>query len=75
MSAETRGVTPPSPRDVLLAAEAYGWPALQGDGVDIAQGAWAWRAAVTKDTALLIWETLHEADLEGDADDGEGGEE
>ena len=74
MSAETRRGTPPSPGDVLLAAEAYGWPALQGDGVDIARGAWAWRAAVTEDTALLIWGTLQEADLEGDADD-EGGEE
>jgi hypothetical protein len=66
MDAETHRVPPPSPGDVLLAAQAYGWPALQGDGVDIPPGAAAWRAAVTNATAALIWETLHEADLDGD---------
>ena len=37
-------------------------------GVDIAPGEEARRAAATEATALLVWETLHEADLEGDAE-------
>jgi hypothetical protein len=64
MSAETRrGVVAPSPQDVLLAAAALGYPALTGEAVDIAPGEEAWRAAVTKATALLVWETLQESDL------------
>jgi hypothetical protein len=74
VSAETRRVVAPSPGDVLWAAAAYGYPPLTGEGVDIAPGEAAWRAAVTEATALRVWETLQEADLEGDADD-EGGEE
>jgi hypothetical protein len=69
VSGGTSRVTPPSVGDVLLAARAYGWPALQGEGVDIAPGEAGWRAAVTPETALLVWETLHEADLVDDPDD------
>jgi hypothetical protein len=69
VSGGTSRVTPPSVGDVLLAARAYGWPAVQGDGVAIAPGEAGWRAAVTPETALLVWETLHEADLVDDPDD------
>jgi hypothetical protein len=71
LSGEIR-VTPPSVGDVLLAGKAYGWPALQGEGVDIPPGEDAWRVAITPDTAALVWETLHEMDLEGDAADAPG---
>ena len=55
---------PPSPGDVLCAAAAYGYPALEGEGVSIAPGEEAWRAAVTVDSAALVWETLHETDFD-----------
>jgi hypothetical protein len=40
--------------------------------VDIPPGEDAWRVAITPDTAALVWETLHEMDLEGDAADAPG---
>jgi hypothetical protein len=64
VSGGTSRVTPPSIGDVLLAARAYGWPALQGDGVDIAPGEAGWRAAVTPETAGDVWAALHDIDDE-----------
>ena len=57
-------ITPPSVEDVLCAAAAYAFPALQGEGVDIPPGEAAWRASVTEDTAGRVWATLHETDLD-----------
>jgi hypothetical protein len=56
-------VTPPAVDDVLWAARAYGYPALQGAGVEIAAGEAAWRAAVTEATAPRVWELMHAANL------------
>jgi hypothetical protein len=64
---------PPLVGDVLLAAHAYGYPALSGDGLDIAPGEAAWRAAVTSATAARVWALMHAADLvERAADDAPG---
>ena len=65
-----RAGQPPSPEDVFLAGRAYGFPALEGEGVSIPPGEHAWRAALNPTTAELVWAALHEADLdEGDAGD------
>ena len=37
------GVTPPAVGDVLLAAQACGWPAVRGAGVEILAGEQHWR--------------------------------
>ena len=54
---------PPTPGDVLCAAAAYNFPPLEGEGLSISPGEDAWRAALTPDTAGLVWQMLHDGGL------------
>lgn len=53
---------PASPGDVLIAAEALGWPAVDLGELVIGEGEEHWRAAVTPELAAEIWEAWHEED-------------
>jgi hypothetical protein len=65
---------PPSVGDVLSAAAACGWPAVDSGEIVIDAGEDAWRAAMTPALAEAVWAAWHDDDdTEEPGDDDEGG--